>query len=103
MYNYCFRESPYKYTDEGLAIVQVEYVTCDIEQEIFEAHQIDKPSRFDHMVPKRKCEFLSGRICARLAQIELGNSEIFQIRQNEDRSPIWPEDMIGSISHCGRH
>ena len=102
MYSYRLRESPYQYTDKGLAIIQVEYVTCDIAQETFEAHHIDKPARFDQMVPKRKCEFLSGRICARLAQIESGSNEIFQIKQNEDRSPIWPTGMIGSISHTGQ-
>jgi enterobactin synthetase component D len=102
MYSYRLGESPYKYTDKGLAIVQVEYVTCDIDQNIFEAHQIDKPSRFERMVPKRKCEFLSGRICARLAQIELGSNEIFQIGQNSGRSPIWPPGMVGSISHTGQ-
>ena len=55
-------------------------------------------------VPKRKQEFIAGRLCARraLAQVAIRN---FPILMATDRSPIWPPGIIGSISHtegyCG--
>lgn len=48
---------------------------------------------------KRKREFISGRVMARKLMAELGRPEQALLNR-EDRTPIWPEGVIGSISHC---
>ena len=49
-------------------------------------------------VPKRVREFAGGRLCARRALTELGIVD-FPLRAAEDRQPIWPSSIIGSITH----
>lgn len=50
------------------------------------------------VVPKRAREFAAGRLCARRALAEFGMAD-FPLRAAEDRQPIWPPSMVGSITH----
>jgi 4'-phosphopantetheinyl transferase EntD len=54
--------------------------------------------------PKRLREFAAGRLCARRALAELGIRG-HSLRQGRDRRPVWPEGVVGSITHtdefCG--
>ena len=48
---------------------------------------------------KRKFEFSTGRWCAK----QVLNSEgiqNFPVLSGENREPIWPDNIVGSISHC---
>jgi 4'-phosphopantetheinyl transferase EntD len=49
-------------------------------------------------VPKRVGEFAAGRLCARRALAEFGIVG-FALKMAPDRVPLWPESMVGSISH----
>jgi 4'-phosphopantetheinyl transferase EntD len=49
-------------------------------------------------VPKRAQEFAAGRLCARRALAEFGVTD-FPIRVASDRQPLWPEFLVGSITH----
>lgn len=53
---------------------------------------------------KRLEEFAAGRLCARGALGEFGLAP-FAVRRNSDRTPHWPEGIVGSITHtigfCG--
>jgi 4'-phosphopantetheinyl transferase EntD len=49
-------------------------------------------------VAKRAQEFAAGRLCARRALAEFGITD-FPIRVAADRQPIWPDGMVGSITH----
>lgn len=49
-------------------------------------------------VPKRVGEFAAGRLCARRALAELGIVDI-PVGAAPDRQPIWPEGIVGSITH----
>ncbi len=49
-------------------------------------------------VPKRVQEFAAGRLCARRALAEFGVTQ-FPIRAASDRQPVWPERLVGSITH----
>jgi enterobactin synthetase component D / holo-[acyl-carrier protein] synthase len=49
-------------------------------------------------VQKRAEEFAAGRLCARLLLHEFGISN-FAIEVGAHRQPLWPEDLIGSITH----
>jgi 4'-phosphopantetheinyl transferase EntD len=59
------------------------------------------PAEAGHMVtavPKRAREFAAGRLCARRALAEFGIVD-FPIKVADDRQPIWPDTMVGSITH----
>lgn len=49
-------------------------------------------------VAKRAGEFAAGRLCARRALAEL-HIEAFPLRAAQDRQPIWPAGVVGSITH----
>lgn len=49
-------------------------------------------------VPERQAEFSAGRAAARMALREVGHPEQ-AILKGEDRAPLWPKGVIGSISH----
>lgn len=49
-------------------------------------------------VLSRQLEFAAGRACAREALKSFGFHQ-FQLRMAETRAPIWPESIVGSITH----
>jgi 4'-phosphopantetheinyl transferase EntD len=49
-------------------------------------------------VPKRIGEFAAGRLCARRALAEFRIVD-FAIKVADDRQPLWPDSMVGSITH----
>jgi 4'-phosphopantetheinyl transferase EntD len=49
-------------------------------------------------VPKRRSEFIAGRTCARRAMAALGERAV-AIPQGVDRAPVWPDGLVGSITH----
>jgi 4'-phosphopantetheinyl transferase EntD len=51
-------------------------------------------------IVKRRREFTAGRVCARAALERLGIRG-FPLVAGEDRSPVWPPGIVGSLSHCG--
>ena len=50
-------------------------------------------------IAKRRREFTAGRVCARAALEHLGIRG-FPLVAGEDRSPVWPPGIVGSLSHC---
>lgn len=52
------------------------------------------------MIRKRRREFVHGRSCARFALAGLGYPDC-AVPAGNDRAPIWPDGIVGSISHCG--
>jgi len=55
-----------------------------------------------HAVPTRRAEFGTARVLARRAMSELGIDPC-PLVPHADRSPRWPADVIGSISHTQGH
>lgn len=49
--------------------------------------------------PPRRREFVAGRLIARMLSDQLGLPPA-PLRRADDRSPVWPADRIGSLSHC---
>lgn len=58
--------------------------------------EIALPEALIIAVPKRRSEFLAGRICAALALRAAGQP--IHVGRN-GRTPIWPQGVAGSISH----
>jgi 4'-phosphopantetheinyl transferase EntD len=50
-------------------------------------------------VDKRRREFAAGRRCAHALLAQLGQPDAPLLR-NDDRTPRWPDGLVGSISHC---
>jgi enterobactin synthetase component D len=83
-------------------------VSCRFDKEAWEEDRcgeyaeelgVTLPERLAAAVPKRKLEFLAGRYCARLAIAGLGVAEMGDIAIGEKREPLWPQGLIGSITH----
>lgn len=53
----------------------------------------------ENAVKRRKAEFATVRILARDALAELGE-RASSLHPYDDRSPRWPEGIVGSLSHC---
>ena len=49
-------------------------------------------------VEKRRAEFGTARVCARRALAQLGFPPM-PLVPNKDRSPVWPQGVVGSITH----
>jgi enterobactin synthetase component D len=72
--------------------------TKQLASDDFQRSAIEPPASIQRSVAKRQAEFLAGRICARAALLQLeGLSFIPAI--GEDRAPVWPAHITGSITH----
>ena len=68
------------------------------DKHIFPISQLSLPPNHQFS-PKRLADFSTGRYCAIKALEQLGIQDAI-IPMGEDRAPIWPEGIVGSISHC---
>ncbi|MFM9847919.1 MAG: 4'-phosphopantetheinyl transferase [Hyphomicrobiaceae bacterium] len=59
---------------------------------------VDEAISIAHAVPRRRLEFATGRDCARRAMEALGHIKV-ALPRGQDRMPIWPADLVGSITH----
>lgn len=57
------------------------------------------PDEIKNASLKRRVEFLAGRVCAVSAMRLHGKMPVIQPGINADRSPLWPPNTTGSISH----
>lgn len=84
--------------------IEVQHSGYDVNayhQSLFGHHQVDFPFNLAKAVDKRCAEYLAGRIVARQA-IEQIHGTKPQIGTYKDRSPIWPQGLVGSITHSDR-
>jgi 4'-phosphopantetheinyl transferase EntD len=58
----------------------------------------DEAFSIAHAVPRRRLEFATGRDCARRAMAALGHAGA-SIPRGQDRVPIWPDGLVGNITH----
>ncbi len=91
---------------------QCRIVSCQFDVEHCRATTLDElqqtwgvkvPAKLHKAVDKRKAEFIAGRYCARKAMLQLDDvvsvSDSPSIDIGEKREPLWPEGIIGSITH----
>ncbi|WP_426595958.1 4'-phosphopantetheinyl transferase family protein [Cellulomonas sp. McL0617] len=52
-------------------------------------------------IPARRAEYAAVRACARAALTRLGAGAV-AVPSAPDRSPVWPEGVVGSMTHCDR-
>jgi 4'-phosphopantetheinyl transferase EntD len=59
----------------------------------------DEAAQIQGAVDTRRREFTTARTCARLAIAKLG-LPMAPILRGTQREPIWPQGVVGSITHC---
>lgn len=68
----------------------------------FQRSAVPPPASIQRSVAKRQAEFLAGRLCARAALQQLDHLD-FIPAIGEDRAPVWPGHISGSITHSTGH
>jgi enterobactin synthetase component D len=82
----------------GVVLVSGVFDPKQLTADDFQRSGIASPASIQRSVAKRQAEFLAGRLCAREALQQLdGRDYVPDI--GEDRAPIWPVDISGSITH----
>lgn len=87
---------------DGGELVHVRFREAAYTDALFADRAIALPDSLERAVPRRRADFLAGRIAAREALRPLG-LEASEIAAGEDRAPIWPGGVIGSLSHSAGH
>ena len=86
--------------DQSIHLLCCEFDLSGFTEHSFSLYGIEQPELLQQAVPKRKAEFLAGRVLAKQALRALGfQAQQQQIRISEDRSPVWPAGVTGSITH----
>lgn len=82
----------------GAALVSCSFDPAQLAAHDFVLAGIEHTSSLQRSVAKRQAEYLAGRVCARAALQALDGREYIP-GTGEDRAPIWPSDISGSITH----
>lgn len=83
---------------EGVVVHLLDFDPTVFDPEDFGRHRIDRPVPVERSVTSRQAEFLHGRLAARagLAALNRGTE---QVGIGDHREPLWPDGVVGSISH----
>ncbi|RQO49110.1 4'-phosphopantetheinyl transferase [Pseudomonas sp. KBW05] len=68
----------------------------------FQRSAVLPPPSIQRSVAKRQAEFLAGRLCARAALQQLDQLDCIPAI-GDDRAPVWPGHISGSITHSTGH
>ncbi|WP_438867168.1 4'-phosphopantetheinyl transferase family protein [Pseudomonas sp. L1(2025)] len=68
----------------------------------FQRSAVPPPASIQRSVAKRQAEFLAGRLCARAALQQLDHLDCVPAI-GDDRAPVWPGHISGSITHSTGH
>ena len=79
-------------------LLSTRFDSSQLASDDFQRSAIEPPATIQRSVAKRQAEFLAGRICARAALQELEGLTIVPAI-GEDRAPVWPAHISGSITH----
>ena len=85
--------------DLGWAVASAGFAVVDYEAIILELSALEVEGMPGRAVPKRRAEFLAGRWAARSALAALGVDAERAPGRNQDGSPRWPSQVVGSITH----
>jgi enterobactin synthetase component D len=62
------------------------------------------PEKVNSFHSERKEDFIRGRLCAHMASLDRLKVDLTSIGTNEaSRAPIWPQGIVGSITHSKRY
>lgn len=73
-------------------------IDLPLEKSLYLENQSLIPKSLETAIESRKKEFVAGRLCAFKAALKL-DLRLDQLKVGENREPLWPSEMVGSISH----
>jgi len=79
-------------------LLSTHFDTSQLASDDFQRSAIEPPASIQRSVAKRQAEFLAGRVCA-LAALQQLEGLSFIPAIGEDRAPVWPAHITGSITH----
>ncbi|POA77034.1 4'-phosphopantetheinyl transferase [Pseudomonas sp. DP16D-R1] len=79
-------------------LLSTHFNTSQLVSDDFQRSAIEAPATIQRSVAKRQAEFLAGRVCARAALQQLEGLNVSPAI-GEDRAPVWPAHITGSITH----
>ncbi|MEE1925926.1 4'-phosphopantetheinyl transferase superfamily protein [Pseudomonas sp. 148P] len=82
----------------GAVLVSCAFDPANLASDDFQRAAIEQTPALQRSVAKRQAEYLAGRSCARAALQRLDGRH-YVPATGEDRAPIWPADIAGSITH----
>lgn len=82
----------------GVSQYSTNFTPAAYGDKLFPLLGIDFPTNLSSAVGKRKAEFLAGRYCAKRTLATLGEIAT-TVPIGDNRSPVWPANIVGSISH----
>ena len=82
----------------GAVLVSCAFDPTQLGHDDFARASIEQTASLQRSVAKRQAEYLAGRVCARAALQHL-DGRVYVPGTHEDRSPIWPAGISGSITH----
>ncbi len=69
----------------------------------FQLHPLEQEALGDAVSLKRKQDFILGRAAARKSLSAIGFPVVSPVLRGEQREPLWPVGVVGSISHSGSY
>jgi 4'-phosphopantetheinyl transferase EntD len=69
----------------------------------FQLHPLEQEALGDAVSPKRRQDFILGRAAARKSLAAIGFPVVSPVLRGEQREPLWPVGVVGSISHSGSY
>jgi 4'-phosphopantetheinyl transferase EntD len=102
----CFilKQQPLNLKNIRQAVELIQYDPDKYSRQLFSAHNIQQPEQLSEWVTKRQAQFLAGRIAARNALQAINSKQentVINIGIGTHREPLWPKNIMGSISHDG--
>jgi len=82
----------------GARLVSCGFDPAKLASDDFQRSAIEQTPALQRSVAKRQAEYLAGRVCARAALQSL-DGRLYVPATAEDRAPVWPTDITGSITH----
>ncbi|CAI3808390.1 Enterobactin synthase component D [Pseudomonas sp. MM223] len=82
----------------GAVLVSCAFDPAHLAPDDFQRAGVVPSASLQRSVAKRQAEYLAGRVCARAALQRLDGRD-YVPGTHEDRSPIWPAGIHGSITH----
>jgi enterobactin synthetase component D len=95
---------PFPVALPGAVLFSTRFEPGRLNPDDFSACAIAAPASIQRSVAKRQAEYLAGRLCARTALQQVNAALGVQAESiapilGEDRAPIWPVHITGSITH----
>lgn len=99
MYPYLYQSDLLRAFEINHAVISCfDFDTSHFEHSLFNRLNIHHPDSMAQATKKRQSEFLAGRYAAKESLKALGIT-IHNTAIDENRAPIWPEDVVASITH----